>query len=144
LPFTSDSFDVAIMEWAGQVMRQFANEAVAEMTRVVRPGGRVIVTHRLAHLVLSTPGEMGELSEVHPVVRLAFTHADLEPATERFWGAKDRMSGLPAAAVEEQWLPRSLDELEGEHFGEVPETVYFYLTISARKRGPALGPGFTR
>ncbi|HTE49412.1 MAG TPA: class I SAM-dependent methyltransferase [Kofleriaceae bacterium] len=138
LPLETDTFDLAIMEWAGQVMRTGATEAVAEMARVVRPGGRVIVTHRLVRLVLNDLGQADASSpDVFSHFQAAFAHADLEILTRRFWGCQDRLSDLPMALFEEQWLPRALDELRGRHYPPLEETADIYLTVIARKKPPA-------
>jgi SAM-dependent methyltransferase len=147
LPLPSDSFDVAIMEWAGQVMRNLAVQAVGEMTRVVRPGGRVVVTYRLAQLVLHDLKRVeSHLPDVYSHFQAAFGHADLESVMRRFWGCQDRMSGKPRAWFEERFLPRLLDELRGQSYPDFEETADIYLTVIGRKKreplsgGPATGP----
>jgi len=134
LPLATGSFDLAIMEWAGQVMRTIAAAAVAEMTRVVRVGGRIIVTQRLVQLVLNDLKRVESSSDGFAYFQEAFARDDLVIEAKRFWGCQDRMSGQPRSWFEERFLPRALDPANEPRYPVFDETADIYLTMIGRKR----------
>jgi SAM-dependent methyltransferase len=143
LPLATGSFDLAIMEWAGHVMRTLAAEAVAEMTRVVRVGGRVVVTHRLVQLILNDLTRVeSHVPDVFAHFQEAFARDDLTIEAKRFWGCQDHLSNQPTSWFEERFLPRVLAPAGEPRYGVFDDTADIYLTMIARKRSisdPATG-----
>jgi len=57
------------------------------MARVVRPGGRIAVTHRLVQLTLIRLGEPWvQYHDIYDWVRSAFEQQGLRLLSERVWG----------------------------------------------------------
>jgi SAM-dependent methyltransferase len=80
--------DAAVNEWTGAVWELGLGPAmVSEMARVVRPGGRAAVTHRLVQLPLDELHQPWvQYPKIYRWVRDAFHHAELAILAERVWG----------------------------------------------------------
>jgi SAM-dependent methyltransferase len=116
LPLPDSSVDAAVNEWTGVIWVLGLGPAmVNEMARVVRPGGRIAVTHRLVQLRLSTLDQPWvQYKDIYRQVRDAFQHPELTIVAERVWGQT-----VPSVAGEnrrdwlEQYLPRLVTSTGG-------------------------------
>jgi ubiquinone/menaquinone biosynthesis C-methylase UbiE len=111
---------------------------VKEMARVVRPGGRLAVTHRLVRIPLTQLGQFWvQYEEIYEWMCEAFEHPDLNIITQRVWGQiVPSLVGENATFWRKQYMPRLInpydviyqqDEHEGAHAD-------VYLTIIAQRQ----------
>ncbi|MCP9490210.1 MAG: class I SAM-dependent methyltransferase [Solirubrobacteraceae bacterium MAG38_C4-C5] len=92
LPFDDDAFDAAISVF-GVIFAASAEDAASELLRVVRPGGRIVVTAWVPEGPIHEGGQLarrvvGELSG-----------SSAEPPRNPSWGDPDALSALFAAAT---------------------------------------------
>lgn len=142
LPLPDGSVDAAVNEWTGAIWELGLGPAmVKEMVRVVRPGGRVAVTHRLVQLRLDALDRPWvQYDDIYRWVRDAFRHPELTIVAERVWGQTvPSMGGENASLWVEQYMPRLVnphdrifpheDRDGGSSLADV------FLTMIAQRRG---------
>jgi SAM-dependent methyltransferase len=132
------SVDAAINEWTGAIWRLGLGPAmVNEMVRIVRPGGRIAVTHRLVQLRFDSLTEPWvQYKDIYAWVRSAFDHPELDVVAERVWGQT-----IPSVTGEDpnNWFERYLPRLMSPR-GETVQnphaktTADVYLTMVAQRR----------
>lgn len=123
LPLADASADAAVNEWTGAIWELgLGPTMVAEMARVVRPGGRVAVTHRLVQLRVDALAQPWvQYPDIHRWARDAFARADLTVVAERIWGQiVPSRAGERAAHWVEQYLPRLVDPNDGAYPPDAP------------------------
>lgn len=109
LPLPDRSVDAAVNEWTGVIWDLGLGPAmVNEMARIVRPGGRIAVTHRLVQLRLGALDEPWvQYKTIYKLVRDAFRHPELTIVAERVWGQTvPSLAGEDARNWTERYLPR--------------------------------------
>ena len=141
LPLPDRSVDAAVNEWTGAIWELgLGPTMVKEMARVVRPGGRIAVTHRLVQLgldALDMPWVQYE--KIYRWMRDAFRRPELTIVAERIWGQiVPSTGGQDATLWVEQYMPRLVnpndrifpheDSDQGSSHADV------YLTIIAERR----------
>lgn len=139
IPLPNDTVDAAVNEWTGGIWELGIGPAmVKEMARVVRPGGRIAVTHRLVRLPLNRLGQPWvQYEEIYNWMRDAFTLPDLTIITERVWGQiASSLAGENATHWRKQYMPHIInrfdltydcDDYPGSHAD-------IYLTIIAQRQ----------
>jgi ubiquinone/menaquinone biosynthesis C-methylase UbiE len=140
LPLPDGSVDAAVSEWTGTIWRLGIGPAmVSEMARVVRPGGRIAVTHRLVQLRL---GELDQpwvqYKDIYQWVRDAFQLPELTIVVERVWGQTlPSVAGESARDWTERFMPRLVtnhgEKLEDDGDPRSP-LVDVYLTMIAERQ----------
>jgi SAM-dependent methyltransferase len=143
LPLPDASVDAAVNEWTGVIWSLGLGPVMlSEMARVVRPHGRISVTHRLLQLRLEQlDNPWVQYKDIYRLVRSAFERADLRIVAERVWGQV-----VPSIADEtptdwlEIYLPRlvttgaTLGTMLGLNPDEERATVVdVYLTLIAER-----------
>ncbi|MEX1364710.1 MAG: methyltransferase domain-containing protein [Nannocystaceae bacterium] len=128
--------DAVVNEWTGAVWQLGLGPAMLrEMARVVRPGGRVAVTHRLVVLRLDDllhPRSM--IPNIYRMVMDAFAATDLEIVEQRVWGQTlPQFYGAPLRWLVEEYLPRIYDLLGGTYDKRASDRADTYLTVIARR-----------
>ncbi len=138
LPIDDDSVDAAVMEWAGEIQREgLLGDCLAEIRRVLRPGGRLGITYRLCHVELEDLARVfAPVPDIYPSLRDAIGAAGLPIVAEKVWIAQPRLSEAPLAAFEERFLPRILDDLRGKRSPRQSRAVELTLTVIAEKASP--------
>jgi SAM-dependent methyltransferase len=141
LPLPDGSVDAAVSEWTGAIWRLGIGPAmVSEMARVVRPGGRIAVTHRLVQLRLGALDQPWvQYKDIYRWVRDAFLLPELTIVAERVWGQT-----LPSVAGEhprdwtERFMPRLAahqgEKLEADDGDPRSPLVDVFLTMIAERR----------
>lgn len=107
--------DAAVNEWTGAIWELGLGAAmVAEMARVVRPGGRIAVTHRLVRLALHRLGSPWiQFDDIYALMRAAFAHPHLTVVGERIWGQTvSSLVGERASAWRKHYLPRIVNPFD--------------------------------
>ncbi len=134
------SVDAAVNEWTGAIWELGLGPAmVREMTRVVRPGGRIAVTHRLVQLRLNALGvPWVQYEQIYQWLREAFVHPELTIVVERVWGQTvPPLGGQHASAWREQFMPRLVNAVDEVFPHEEPNDASVradvYLTIVAER-----------
>jgi ubiquinone/menaquinone biosynthesis C-methylase UbiE len=141
LPLPDHTVDAAVNEWTGAIWELgLGPTMVKEMARVVRPGGRIAVTHRLAQLRLDALDKPWvQYEQIYQWVYDAFRHPALTIVAERVWGQTVPLKGGQDAALwNEQYMPRLVnpndqafpheDSDRGSSLADV------YLTIIAERQ----------
>lgn len=132
-----DAFaDAAINEWTGVIWQLGLGPAMlSEMARVVKPGGRVAVTHRLVILRLDDLlRPTSAIANIYRQVMDAFAAANLEILEERVWGQKlPQFKGAPLAWLVEEYLPRIYPLLDGRYEKLASDRADTYLTVIGRR-----------
>lgn len=143
LPLPDESVDAAVNEWTGAIWELgLGSTMVNEMVRVVRPGGRIAVTHRLVQLQLDALDRPWvQYGQIYEWIRDAFRHPELTIVAERVWGQTiPSKGGMNASHWIERFMPRLVNDTDrifpeedldrGASFADV------YLTMVAKRRGP--------
>lgn len=139
LPFPDGAVDAAVNEWTGAIWELGLGPAmVKEMARVVRPGGRVAVTHRLVQLPLAAlAASWVQYPDIYAWLRAACDIPELTIVAERVWGQiVPSLVGERATHWRKQYLPRLVDPFDWTYDAdEVPGTrADVYLTIVAQRQ----------
>jgi ubiquinone/menaquinone biosynthesis C-methylase UbiE len=143
VPLPDGAVDAAVNEWTGAIWELgLGPTMVKEMVRVVRPGGRIAVTHRLAQLQLDALDKPWvQYAHIYQWVRDAFSRPELTIVAERVWGQTlPSKAGQNATLWVEQYLPRLVNPHDRifsaeESDQEVPRADV-YLTMIAERRKP--------
>lgn len=142
LPLPDGSVDAAVAEWTGAIWELgLGPEMLEEMARVVRPGGRIAVTHRLVQLRLGALAQPWvQYDRIYRWIRDAFRHPHLTIVAERVWGQiVPSLGGVSASDWCEQFMPRLVNPDRGtfRHEDTVPESTRadVYLTVVAERHG---------
>jgi ubiquinone/menaquinone biosynthesis C-methylase UbiE len=136
IPLPDACADAVVNEWTGAIWQLGLGPAMlGEMARIVRPGGRVAVTHRLVLIQLANPTRpSSSIPEIYRLVKQAFAATDLVLVEERVWGQTlPQFRGAPLRWMTEQYLPRLVDSLEGTFDEDYPDRADIYLTLIARR-----------
>jgi ubiquinone/menaquinone biosynthesis C-methylase UbiE len=143
-PLPDASVDAAFMEWPGGVMRAgLTGKAVAEMARVLRPGGRLVVSARLCQVNLYALGEPPETRDVdsYRTLERAFEGTPLRQVLLKVWNFKQGMNGQPRLWFVERFVPRLVEPLAGQRYPELAPSVDQDATLGAEKpRTTAVDP----
>lgn len=139
LPLPDASADAAVNEWTGGIWELgLGSSMVEEMARVVRPGGRIAVTHRLVQLHLASLGRPWvQYDEIYAWIRKAFVHPELTIIAERIWGQiVPSLVGEHATLWRKQYMPRLINPYDLTYrYDDSPDTrADVYLTIIAQRR----------
>jgi len=139
LPLPDASADAAVNEWTGGIWELgLGSSMLAEMARVVRPGGRIAVTHRLAQLHLASLARPWvQYDEIYVWLRKAFVHPQLTIIAERIWGQiVPSLVGEKATFWRKQYMPRLINPYDLTYkYDDNPDTrADVYLTIIAHRR----------
>lgn len=135
-PLPDASVDAAFMEWPGGLMRAgLTGRAVAEMTRVLRPGGRLLVSVRLCQVNLHALGEPPETrnADSYRILERAFENLPLRRVLLKVWNFKQGMDGQPRLWFVERFVPRLIEPLSGQHYPEFAPSVDLNATLVAEK-----------
>jgi len=140
LPLPDNSMDAAVNEWTGGIWELgLGPPMLAEMARVVRPGGRVAVTHRLIRLPLQQlGGPWVQYEQIYDWIRDAFARSGLEILNERIWGQMTpTLVGERATQWRKQYVRSVVDPFDFEYESEVHSgpNADVFLTVIARKPG---------
>src|SRR5207245_11670511 len=112
IPLPDCTVDAAVNEWTGGIWELGIGPAmVKEMARVVRPGGRIAVTHRLVQIPLTSLAQPWvQYADIYAWMRHAFDIPALTIVTERVWGQMvPSLVGEHATLWRKQYLPRLVD-----------------------------------
>ncbi|GAB6852779.1 methyltransferase domain-containing protein [Paraburkholderia kururiensis] len=115
LPLPDGAADAAVNEWTGAIWQLGLGPAmVAEMVRVVRPGGRIAVTHRLVRLPLTQLDRPWvQFDDIYAWMQNAFARPDLAIVVERVWGqTTSTLAGERATAWRKHYVPRLVNPFE--------------------------------
>lgn len=108
IPLPDGTVDAAVNEWTGAIWQLGLGPAmVGEMARVVRPGGRIAVTHRLVRLPLTKLGQPWvQFDDIYALMHSAFARTDLTVVAERVWGQTvSTLAGEKATAWRKHYMP---------------------------------------
>jgi ubiquinone/menaquinone biosynthesis C-methylase UbiE len=88
IPLPDGVADAAVNEWTGGIWELGIGPAmVKEMARVVRPRGRIAVSHRLVQIPLTQLAQAWvQYEKIYDWMVQAFVHAELTIITQRVWG----------------------------------------------------------
>lgn len=143
LPLPDKSVDAAVNEWTGAIWELGLGPImVKEMVRVVRPGGRIAVTHRLVQLHLQALGKPWvQYEQIYGWVRDAFRHPELRIVAELVWGQTVPSKGGENASLwVEQYMPRLVNANDWifprEELDRGSSLADVYLTMVAERRWP--------
>lgn len=139
IPLPDGTVDAAVNEWTAGIWELgLGRTMVKEMTRVVRPGGRIAVTHRLVRIPLTRLGQYwAQYEEIYDWMCDAFVHPDLTIITERVWGQiVPSLVGENATLWRKQYMPRIINPYDviyeyEDHQGAHADV---YLTIIAERQ----------
>jgi ubiquinone/menaquinone biosynthesis C-methylase UbiE len=138
IPLPDGTVDAAINEWTAGIWELGIGPAmVKEMTRVVRPGGRIAVTHRLVRIPLTLLGQSwAQFEEIYGLMCDAFVHPELAIITQRVWGQiVPSLVGENATFWRKQFMPRLINPYDFTYEAEDPPGAHadVYLTIIAQR-----------
>jgi SAM-dependent methyltransferase len=139
IPLPDATADAAVNEWTGAIWQLGLGPAmVAEMARVVRPGGRIAVTHRLVRLPLARLGQPWvQFDDIYALMRSAFARPDLTVVAERVWGQTvSTLVGERATAWRKHYIPRVVNPFDVAYTDEENPGPHadVCLTIIAERR----------
>jgi ubiquinone/menaquinone biosynthesis C-methylase UbiE len=139
IPLPDATADAAVNEWTGGIWELgLGPTMVREMARVVRPGGRIAVTHRLVQLHLASLGQPWiQYEEIYSWIREAFVHPELTIIAERVWGQiVPSLVGENATLWRKQYMPRLINPYEVVYkYDDSPgPRADVYLTIIAQRQ----------
>jgi ubiquinone/menaquinone biosynthesis C-methylase UbiE len=115
IPLPDAAADAAVNEWTGAIWQLGLGPAmIAEMARVVRPGGRIAVTHRLVRLQLARLGKPWvQFDDIYQLMQSAFARPDLTIVAERVWGQTvSTLVGEKATAWRKHYMPRVVNPFD--------------------------------
>jgi SAM-dependent methyltransferase len=142
LPLRDGAVDAAVNEWTGAIWELgLGPTMVKEMARVVRPGGRIAVTHRVVQLQLDALDKPWvQYPRVYEWVREAFRHPQLAIVAQRVWGQiVPSKGGLNKGLWREQYVPRLVNPddriFPEESFDGGSLRADVYLTMIAERLG---------
>lgn len=139
LPVPDGTVDAAVNEWTGAIWELgLGPTMVGEMARVVRPGGRIAVTHRLVQVHLHALAEPWvQFPDIYQWVRDAFAASPgLTVVAERVWGqVVPSKAGMNATLWREQFLPRLVNPDDHVFGEETSSRADVYLTMVAERQG---------
>ena len=138
IPVPDATADAAVNEWTGAIWQLGLGPAmVAEMARVVRPGGRIAVTHRLVRLPLAKLGQPWvQFDDIYAWMRSAFARPDLTVVAERVWGhTVSSLVGEKATSWRKWYIPRVVNPFDVTYAAEENPGPHadVYLTIIAER-----------
>lgn len=138
IPLPDSTVDAAVNEWTAGIWEfGIGRTMVKEMARVVRPGGRIAVTHRLVRIPLTQLGHRwAQYEEIYSWMCDAFVHPDLTVITTRVWGQiVPSLVGENATFWRKQYMPRLINPYdfvyEDEEFKGAHADIY--LTMIATR-----------
>ncbi|MEA2835512.1 MAG: hypothetical protein QOD89_62 [Bradyrhizobium sp.] len=139
IPLPDGTVDAAVNEWTGGIWELGIGPAmIREMTRVVRPGGRIAVTHRLVRFQLTPIGQPWvQYEEIYSWIRDAFVHPELTIIIERVWGQiVPSMVGENATLWRRQYMPRMINPYDVTYDSEENPggSADVFLTIIAQRQ----------
>jgi SAM-dependent methyltransferase len=138
IPLPDAAVDAAVNEWTGAIWELGLGPAmVREMTRVVRPGGRIAVSHRLVRLPLARLGQPWvQYDKIHQWMTDAFRQPELTIVRHCVWGqTASSLVGENATLWRKQYLPLLInphDMIYGSD-KEPGDHADVYLTIIAQR-----------
>lgn len=138
IPLPDAVADAVVNEWTGGIWELgLGPKMVKEMTRVVRPGGRIAVTHRLVQIPLTKLGQPWiQYDEIYDWMHDAFVHPELTIITERVWGQiVPSLVGENATHWRKQYIPRLINPHNYiyEHDEQSGVRADVFLTIIAQR-----------
>jgi ubiquinone/menaquinone biosynthesis C-methylase UbiE len=139
IPLPDATADAAVNEWTGGIWELgIGPTMIGEMARVVRPGGRIAVTHRLVQLHLASLGQPWvQYEKIYAWMRESFARQDLTIIAERVWGQiVPSLVGENATHWRKQYMPRLINPHDITYrYDDSPDTrADVYLTIIAQRQ----------
>jgi ubiquinone/menaquinone biosynthesis C-methylase UbiE len=137
IPLPDETVDAAVNEWTGGIWELGIGPAmIREMTRVVRRGGRIAVTHRLVRLALSRLAQPWvQYQEIYDWIREAFMHPELTIVAERVWGqVAPSLGGENATLWRKQYMPRMINPHDSIYQDEDTAHADVFLTVIAQRQ----------
>lgn len=138
IPLPDSTVDAAVNEWTAGIWEfGIGRTMVAEMARVVRPGGRIAVTHRLVRIPLTQLGQRwAQYEEIYGWMCDAFVHRELTVISTRVWGQLvSSLVGENATFWRKQFMPRLINPYDFVYESEDFEGAHadIYLTMIAER-----------
>jgi SAM-dependent methyltransferase len=139
IPLPDATADAAVNEWTGGIWELgLGPTMVREMARVVRPGGRIAVTHRLVRLHLASLGQPWvQYEKIYKWMREAFVHPELTIIAELVWGQiAPSLVGDNASFWRRQYMPRLINPYDVTYkYDDSPGArADVFLTIIAQRQ----------
>lgn len=126
--------DAAVNEWTGAIWQLGQGFAmVKEMARVVRPGGRIAVTHRLLQMSLTNLKESWvQFDNIYEAMMIAFSQDGINVIHQKIWGQiVPSLAGENATSWRKHYMPQVInpfdvmftDEVESEPRADICITI---------------------